>query len=174
MKNQYTEITCILYTNEWLLLNHERLEFLAFGGEEFNPGPETRLDRSELLCNRVLLKYKIRLHCCFIIPSTEFKLSCNWLRLRNVEEKKCLSFPPPWEFQNPLSLGTPRLLINLPRKWFSHSSVSQLCPTLCNTMNCSTPPCPSPTPEVHWNACPSSRWCHPAISSSVVPFSSCP
>ena len=63
--------------DERLLLNHERLEFLAFGGEEFNPGPETRLDRSELLCNRVLLKYKIRLHCCFIIPSTEFKLSCN-------------------------------------------------------------------------------------------------
>ena len=32
--------------------------FLAPGGEEFNPGPETRLDRSELLCNKVLLKYK--------------------------------------------------------------------------------------------------------------------
>ena len=36
------------------------------------------------------------------------------------------------------------------------------------------PPCPSPTPEVHSNSCPSSRWCHPAISSSVVPLSSCP
>ena len=35
-------------------------------------------------------------------------------------------------------------------------------------------PCPSPTPRVHPNPCPSSRWCHPAISSSVVPFSSCP
>jgi len=35
------------------------------------------------------------------------------------------------------------------------------------------PPCPSPTPGVHPNSCPSSRWCHPAISSSVVPFSSC-
>ena len=34
------------------------------------------------------------------------------------------------------------------------------------------PPCPSPTPGVHSNSCPSSRWCHPAISSSVVPFSS--
>ena len=32
----------------------------------------------------------------------------------------------------------------------------------------------SPTPGVYSNACPSSRWCHPAISSSVVPFSSCP
>ena len=35
------------------------------------------------------------------------------------------------------------------------------------------PPCPSPTPEVHPNSCASSQWCHPAISSSVVPFSSC-
>ena len=36
------------------------------------------------------------------------------------------------------------------------------------------PPCPSPTPGVHPNSCPSSQWCHPAISFSVVPFSSCP
>ena len=36
------------------------------------------------------------------------------------------------------------------------------------------PPCPSPTPGVHLNSRPSSQWCHPAISSSVVPFSSCP
>ena len=38
----------------------------------------------------------------------------------------------------------------------------------------SRPPCPSPTPGVYSNSCPSSQWCHPAISSSVVPFSSCP
>ena len=36
------------------------------------------------------------------------------------------------------------------------------------------PPCLSPTPGVYSNSCPSSRWCHPAISSSVIPFSSCP
>ena len=36
------------------------------------------------------------------------------------------------------------------------------------------PPCPLPTSRVHSNSCPLSRWCHPAISSSVVPFSSCP
>ena len=36
------------------------------------------------------------------------------------------------------------------------------------------PPCPSLTPGVHSNSCALSRWCHPAISSSVVPFSSCP
>ena len=36
------------------------------------------------------------------------------------------------------------------------------------------PPCPSPTPRVHSNSLPLSQWCHPAISSSVVPFSFCP
>ena len=35
------------------------------------------------------------------------------------------------------------------------------------------PPCPSPTPRVHPNPCPLSWWCHPTISSSVIPFSSC-
>ena len=40
-------------------------------------------------------------------------------------------------------------------------------------MNChARPPCPSPTPGVYPNSCPSSRWCHPTISSSVIPFSS--
>ena len=36
------------------------------------------------------------------------------------------------------------------------------------------PPCLSPTPGVHPNSCPLSRWCHPTISSSVIPFFSCP
>ena len=36
------------------------------------------------------------------------------------------------------------------------------------------PPCPSPTPGAHSDSRPSSQWCHPAISSSVIPFSSCP
>ena len=35
------------------------------------------------------------------------------------------------------------------------------------------PPCASPTPGVYSNSCPSSQWCHPTISSSVIPFSSC-
>ena len=36
------------------------------------------------------------------------------------------------------------------------------------------PPCPSPTLRVYSNSCPLNRWCHPTISSSVIPFSSCP
>ena len=62
---------------------------------------------------------------------------------------------------------------HLPRLQFS--SVAQSCPTLCDPINCHTPslPCPSPTPRVYSNSCPLSRWCHPTITSSVVPFSSC-
>ena len=49
-----------------------------------------------------------------------------------------------------------------------------LFPTLCHESQHARPPCPSPTPRVHSDSCPLSQWCHPAISSSVVPFSSCP
>ena len=64
-----------------------------------------------------------------------------------------------------------------PRKASSvqFSLAAQSCPTLCDPwITAHRPPCPSPTPGAHPNSCPSSRWCHPAISSSVVPFSSCP
>ena len=55
---------------------------------------------------------------------------------------------------------------------FSHSFLSDsLRP---HELQHTRPPCPSPTPRVHSNSRPSSRWYHPAISSSVVPFSSCP
>ena len=55
------------------------------------------------------------------------------------------------------------------------SSVTQSCPTLRpRESQHARPPCPSPTPRVYPNSCPSNWWCHPAISSSVLPFSSCP
>ena len=58
---------------------------------------------------------------------------------------------------------------------FQLSSVAQLCLTLQpHEPQHAKPPCPSPTPEVYSNSCPLSWWCHPTISSSVVPFSSCP
>ena len=53
------------------------------------------------------------------------------------------------------------------------SSVTQSCPTLRpHGPQHARPPCPSPTPGVYSNSCPSSRWCHPTTSASVVPFSS--
>ena len=74
--------------------------------------------------------------------------------------------------------NTPILQIFL--SWFrasgQFSSVAQSCPTLFDPMNRSTPGLPvhQPTSGVYPNSCASSQWCHPAISSSVVPFTSCP
>ena len=63
-----------------------------------------------------------------------------------------------------------------PIKWssvqFSHSVVSDSLQP--HESQHARPPCPLPTPGVYPNPCPSSRWCHPTISTSVVPFSSCP
>ena len=54
---------------------------------------------------------------------------------------------------------------------FSHSVVSDS--LLPHGLQHSRPPCPLPTPRIYSNSCPLSRWCHPTIISSVVPFSSC-
>ena len=58
---------------------------------------------------------------------------------------------------------------------FQFSSVAQSCPTLRpHESQHARLPCPSSTPGVYSDSCPSSWWCHPAISLSVIPFSSCP
>ena len=60
----------------------------------------------------------------------------------------------------------------VPSVQFSHSVVSDSLRS--HELQHARSPCPSPTPGVHSNSCPLSWWCHPAISSSVIPFSSCP
>ena len=58
---------------------------------------------------------------------------------------------------------------------FQFSSVAHSCPTLRpHESQHARPPCPSSTAGVHSDSRPSSQWCHPAISPSVIPFSSCP
>ena len=64
-----------------------------------------------------------------------------------------------------------RLFLYASSVQFSHSVMSNsLRP---HRLQYARPPCPSPIPRVNSNSCPLSRWCHPTISSSVVPFSSC-
>ena len=77
-----------------------------------------------------------------------------------------------WELQN-YSL----LLNNHNRRMFS--SVLSSCSVMSDSLRPhelqhARPPCPSPTPGVNPNSCPLSRWCHPAMSSSAIPFSSYP
>ena len=61
---------------------------------------------------------------------------------------------------------------------YSHSSVQFTCSVISDSLQPhglqhTKPPCPSTTLRVHSHSCPSSWWCHPTISSSVIPFSSC-
>ena len=74
-----------------------------------------------------------------------------------------------------LNVQKTKIMASGPSSSVQFSSVAQLCPTLRpHESQHARPPCPSPTSGVYPNSCPSSWWCHPAISSSVVPFSSCP
>ena len=59
---------------------------------------------------------------------------------------------------------------------YQFSSFAQSCLTLCDPMDLqhTRPPCPSPTLGACSNSCPLSQWCHPTLSSSVIPFFSCP
>ena len=70
------------------------------------------------------------------------------------------------------STNTERILCQLSSDKFSRSVVSDSLQP--HELQHARPPCPSPTPGVHSDSRPSSPWCHPAISSSVIPFSSCP
>ena len=63
--------------------------------------------------------------------------------------------------------------------WSAYSSVQFSCSVMSDSLwpheqHHASPPCPLPTPRVYPNSCSLSWWCHPTISSSVVPFSSCP
>ena len=82
------------------------------------------------------------------------KAILNWKQWRSSKPRK----------SSPFSAGSVQLL--------SHSVMSDSLQP--HGLQHTRPPCPSRTPGVYSNSCPSSQWCHPAISSSVIPFSSCP
>ena len=84
----------------------------------------------------------------------------------------------PQEFSFHMGLLTSGLQVHtvsvfLPSQFSSVQSLSRVRLFWPHWLQHVRPPCPSPTPGVHSNSCPLSRWCHPTISSSVVPFSSC-
>ena len=109
----------------------------------------------------------------------------NWKGFLQVLKFSEFSFPPKLEIVIPTWEGcwddhvgtcTEKVHSN---GLFQFSSVQFSCSVLSNSLRPhepqhAWPPCPSPNPGVHPNPCPLSQWCHPTISSSVVPFSSCP
>ena len=93
-----------------------------------------------------------------------------WWSLSMLRFRKCFS-----NFFTYVPFSSPKRSLRnhvLPSVQFSRSIMSDSLQP--HELQHARPPCPSPTPGVHSNLCPSSQWCHPAISSSVVPFSSCP
>ena len=103
-----------------------------------------------------------------------------------IQHTTCIIFCPSFLlliFINPLSSSIPFPLAGFfttSPTWNSHlvqfSSVHFSCSVMSDSLRLhesqhARPPCPSPTPGVYPNSCPLSRWCHPTISSSVVPFS---
>ena len=92
---------------------------------------------------------------------------CFFLTEALIFHKVCICFPVASFIMRPRSVQFSSV---------QFSSITQLCLTLCNPMNCSTPGLPvhQQLPEFTQNSRPLSPWCHPAISSSVIPFSSCP
>ena len=81
--------------------------------------------------------------------TTQLELHPDWKKAHNVHQRKC----------------------SFSSVHFSHSVVSNS--LWLHGLQLARHPCPSPTPRVYSNSCPLSRWCHPTISSSVVPFASC-
>ena len=81
-----------------------------------------------------------------------------------------LSFPSSQQFQ-PCHPDSCSNLVYRPFSLFSHSVMSNSLQP--HGLQHTRPPCPSPTPGAYSNSCPLSRWCHPTISPSVIPFSSC-
>ena len=112
--------------------------------------------------------------CCFQ------SLSCVWLFTTSWTQHAWLPCPSPNCVSQSLlrlmsmeSVMHPTILSSV----VPFSSVQFSCSVMSDSLwphglQHTRPPCPSPTPGVHSNSCPSSRWCHPTISSSVLPFSS--
>ena len=79
-----------------------------------------------------------------------------------------------WNFQQLTLFAWSFSILSLYTCISSVQSLSRVWLLATPWMKHARPPCPSPTPGVHSGSCPSCQWCHPAVSFSVVPFSSCP
>ena len=106
-----------------------------------------------------------RLLCLWGFPDKNARVTCHFL-LQGIFPTQRLNLCL-LHWQAALYLG--HVSVCFSSAQFSRSVVSD--PLQPHGLQLARPPCPSPAPGVYSNSCPSSRWCHPTISSSIVPFS---
>ena len=128
-----------------------------------------------MLPNHLVLCYLLLLSSIFPVREDPIRVFFNELALH-------IRWPTYWSFSFSISPSNEYSEVSLfffLSNFSAFSSAQLSCSVLSNCLQPhesqqARPPCPSPTPGVHSNSLPWSRWCHPAISSSVIPFSSCP
>ena len=112
-----------------------------------------------------LLQTSLDMDLSAILPIALPMYNCHHLSKGCLHQ--CSKYPPVFGLSSSF-----QTILNKSSIQFSHSVLSDsLRP---HGLQHARPPCPSPAPGVYPNSCPLSRWCHPTISSSVVPLSSCP
>ena len=104
-----------------------------------------------------------------------FSNAWKWkVKVKLLSHVRLLATPWTTAYQAPLSMGFSRQEywsgVPLPSPFSCSVVFNSLQP---HGLQHARPPCPSPTPRVYSDSCPLSQWCHPTISSSVIPFSSC-
>ena len=113
--------------------------------------------------------------CCLYIPTSNSASFTYTLLTHRIDLLRHLPQAPPSDCSYQwCSLLLVFLIRGEPVQFSSVQSLSPVQLFVTPWKQHTRPPCLSPTPRVHPNSCASSRWCHPAISSSIVPFSSCP
>ena len=114
-----------------------------------------------------------RLFCSWDFPGKNTGVGHHSLlqRIFTIQESNPSSLHCRWILYHLSHQGSPNVY-QIRSDWISRSVVSDSLPP--HESQHARTPCPSPTPGVHSDSRSSSQWCHPAISSSVVPFSSCP
>ena len=155
---------------EWFLLVPIRFLNLWQVCNTICPNRDWQLDPRYKSCHMYLFIHKefLPLFFCFSLFLSLFQLRFKFFT------GSCIH-PSPLAPYKKLIFILSDFLVVVPSIKFSYSVVSNsAAPWTVAELQHARPPCQSPTPGTCSNSCPSSWWCHPTISSSVVPFSSCP
>ena len=138
-------------------------------------GAPRKKDMIYLKLVNIFFSWKLPLHCGISVGGKDtFRTSLgNESEVKMEEETWCIKK----DFRDPSCMRFKQHLMQKPQYQIRSDQISSSVVSDSfrpHESQHARPPCPSPTPTVHSNLRPLSQWCHPANSSSVVPFSSCP